>query len=88
LVEAFAGSGLINERAQVTTVDRRAALTAHLEREAANGFEIETRSATQAVVVRNRRGWRHLRRRSMDRRVLSIDEDGLVTTDTAQPLRW
>jgi hypothetical protein len=69
-------------------VDRRAALTARLEREAANGFEIETRSATQAVIVRNRGGWRHLRRRSVDRRVLSIDEDGLVTTDTAQPLRW
>jgi hypothetical protein len=69
-------------------VDRRAALTAHLEREAANGFSVETRSATQAVIVRSGGGWRSLGRRPSERRVLSVDEHGDVTTREAEPVRW
>lgn len=73
---------------QVAIVDRRAALTAHLEREAAKGFTIETRSATQAVIVRSRRGWRLLRTRPAERQVLSVDENGDVTSRAAEPVRW
>ena len=73
---------------QVTAVDRRAALTTHLEREAARGFDIETRTATQAVIVRSRRGWRSLLARRAERHVLSVDESGHVTTRAAEPVRW
>jgi hypothetical protein len=68
--------------------DRTAALTAHLERESANGFSIETRSTTQAVIVRSRRKWRLLRGWLHERHVLSVDEDGQVTTRAADPARW
>ena len=73
---------------EVATVDRRAALTTHLEREAARGFDIETRTATQAVIVRSRRGWRFLLARRAERHVLSVDESGQVTTRAAEPVRW
>jgi hypothetical protein len=39
------------------------------------------------VVVRPRRGWFVLTRRA-DRRVLSVDENGNVTTRAAEPVRW
>jgi hypothetical protein len=70
------------------TVDRCAALTAQLERETANGFSIETRTATQAVIVRRRGMLSVIRARPSERRVLSVDQNGLVTTRTAEPLRW
>jgi hypothetical protein len=60
---------------------------AHLEREAAKGFSIETRSATLAVIVRSGRWWRLLRTRPAERRVLSVDENGHVTTRAAEPVR-
>jgi hypothetical protein len=63
-------------------------LTTQLEREAARGFAIETRSTTQAVIVRSRRGWRLLLPGQAERRVLSVDEDGRVTSRDAEPVRW
>ena len=73
---------------QVARVDRRAALTAYLERAAAKGFSVETRSATQAVIARSRRGWRLLHVRPAERRVLSVDDAGHVTSRAAEPARW
>jgi len=63
-------------------------LTTQLEREATRGFDIETRSTTQAVIVRSRRGWRLLLPRRAERRVLSVDENGRVTSRDAEPVRW
>ena len=67
---------------------RDAALTAYLDRESANGFRVETRSATQAIIVRGRRGFGLLRGHRAERRVLSVDEDGHVTARIAEPVRW
>jgi hypothetical protein len=61
---------------------RAAALTAYLERESAAGFSVETRSERQAVIVR------HPKLRRAERRVVSVDEHGNVTSQTAQPVRW
>jgi hypothetical protein len=72
----------------VATVDRCAALTAYLERESANGFSVETRSETQAVIARGRRLWPLLPRQPAERRVLSVDENGHVISRTAEPVRW
>lgn len=66
---------------------RDAALTAYLDRESANGFSVETRSATQAIIVRGRRGWGILRAHRAERRVLSVDEHGHVTARVAEPVR-
>lgn len=82
MVEAPARTG------QVATVDRPATLTAYLEREVDKGFSIETRTATQAVLVKSRRGWRLLRAGRAERRVVSVDEDGNVTIRAAEPVRW
>jgi hypothetical protein len=72
----------------MSTVDRSEALTGHLEREVAKGFTVETRSETQAVIVRSGRGWRRFRTRPAERLVLSVDENGNVTTRSAEPVRW
>jgi hypothetical protein len=71
---------------------RAAALDAYLERRAADGYEVETRTAVQAVIVRRRR-WpvpRALaRRRAAERRlVVSVDELGEVLSVAAEPRRW
>jgi hypothetical protein len=76
------------KNSDATTVDRSAVLTAQLECETANGFSIETRTATQAVIVRRRGVLSIIRARPSERRVLSVDQNGLVTTRDAEPLRW
>lgn len=63
-------------------------MTAHLERESANGFRVETRSEMQAIIVRSRSRWWLARAKRAERRVLSVDEEGHVTTRTAEPVRW
>jgi hypothetical protein len=81
--EAEAQGAEESRTGQVSELDRRsAALTAYLERESAAGFRVETRSDRQAVIVR-----KPLLRRT-ERRVVSVDEDGNVTSQTAQPVRW
>jgi hypothetical protein len=72
---------------QVVDVDPGAALTAHLEREVAKGFSIETRSETQAVIGRSRRRWWRLRTMQAERQVLSVDEHGYVQSCSAEPVR-
>ena len=70
---------------------RKAALTAYLEQRTAEGFLVETRSDTQAVITRH--GPRSLLRRltkssSEQRRVVAVDENGHVTARAAEPIRW
>ena len=70
---------------------RSAALDAYLARQEADGYEVETRTAVQAVIIRRR--WyisRRLARRSRAERrlVVSVDEYGEVSAVTAEPRRW
>lgn len=71
---------------------RAAALESYLERRAAEGFRVETRSAVQAVIFRRHRLYFLLRwvsRGSVEQRlVVSVDQDGDVTSLAAEPLRW
>ena len=71
--------------------DRKAALTAYLDERTAEGFLVETRSDTQAVIIRH--GPRSLLHRltkssSDQRRVVAVDEHGQVTARAAEPIRW
>ncbi len=72
--------------------DRRsAALDAYLERQQADGYEVETRTAVQAVIVRRR--WDVVRRLTRTtggerRLVVSVDEHGEVSAVAAEPRRW
>jgi hypothetical protein len=70
---------------------RNAALTAFLEERAAAGYLVETRTATQAVIVRRGTLFRlgRIRRgRAEDRLVVSVDSDGAITATAAEPRRW
>jgi hypothetical protein len=71
---------------------RCAALDGFLEDRQAHGYSIETRSALQAIIVRDRRldfmlAW-FGRGRAERRLVVSVDENGTVTTVAAEPRRW
>jgi hypothetical protein len=63
---------------------RSDALDAFLETKLSEGFEIETRTATHAIVA-----YRSLlsRFRGPDRYVVSVDEHGAVTMTPAEPKR-
>ena len=70
---------------------RTRALTQFLEQRVAEGFKVETRTDTHAIIVSPRRLadplW--LLRRHRDRRqVVSVDQSGVVTTQAAEPIRW
>ena len=69
---------------------RRDALTAFLETRVDEGFTIESRTPTQAIVV-PARSWSPLARfRKADapgRQVVQVDVDGTVTMSPAEPLR-
>ena len=71
---------------------RSAALEAYIAGRSKQGFRIETRSATQAVIVRRHRlhflvKW--VARGMADQRlVVSVDEHGEIVALPAQPLRW
>jgi hypothetical protein len=71
---------------------RSAALDAYIARRIAQGFRVETRSGSQAVIVRRHRMYFLLRwvaRDSAEQRfVLSVDQHGEVDTLAAQPVRW
>jgi ABC-type phosphate/phosphonate transport system ATPase subunit len=71
---------------------RAAALDAYLARQALEGFRVETRSRTQAVIVRRHRLHFALRwvtrGRAEQRLVVSVDEHGEVTSLAAEPVRW
>jgi hypothetical protein len=77
---------------EASTAMRTAALDAHLQERIAHGYRLETRSGVQAVIIR-----RHplyfilrwfVRERAEQRLVLSVDEDGVIDSLSAQPLRW
>lgn len=71
---------------------RTAALDAYLERRAARGYRVETRSGVQAVIVRRHRLYFALRwfahGYAEQRLVVSVDQHGDVTSLAAEPVRW
>lgn len=71
---------------------RSAALNAYLEGREADGYQVETRTAVQAVIVRRRRLFDVRRLAGADvaerRLVVSVDEHGEVSAVAAEPLRW
>jgi hypothetical protein len=70
---------------------RNLALTAFLEERMSAGYLVETRTATQAVIVRPRSPFllgRLGRGRGDHRLVVSVDSDGAITTIVAEPRRW
>jgi hypothetical protein len=71
---------------------RRRALSAFLDDRVAEGFRIETRSDTHAIIARPQRQAGLLRRvrraGSYQRQVVSVDEHGVVTARAAEPIRW
>jgi len=71
---------------------RRDALTSFLEARVAQGFRVETRTDTQAVIAPPSRRFSFLNRfrgRSRpEREVVSVDEQGRVMTSPAEPVRW
>ena len=75
-----------------TSEARSAALDAYLARRAEDGFDVETRSGCQAVIVRRHRPYFLLRvlgkRRAEERLVVSVDQDGEVASLEAEPVRW
>jgi len=73
--------------------DRRTdALNSYLESKAKNGYKIESRTATQAIIVRSRWPLFLLNRlrpgTGQTRKVVSVDDVGNVSTIDAEPRRW
>jgi hypothetical protein len=68
---------------------RKHALDAFLEKKIAEGFTIETRTDTHAVITEaGQRLWRRIHRRGRFRRhVVQVDEAGVVTMSAAEPRR-
>ena len=68
---------------------RENALDAFLERKVAEGFTIETRTDTHAIITEaGQRFWRRVHRGGGFRRhVVQVDEDGAVTMSPAEPRR-
>jgi hypothetical protein len=71
---------------------RLQALDAYLVQREADGYRIETRTGMQAVICRRHRlhfVLRWVARGSAQQRlVVSVDEDGAVTSVAAEPVRW
>ena len=71
---------------------RKEALSAFLEARVREGFRIETRTDTHAIIVaadRRRSFFDRLRRaKPSERQVVSVDEHGEVTTSPAEALRF
>ena len=70
---------------------RKAALTAFLDARASEGYHIETRTDTHAIIApahKNRSLLDRLRKQKVPaRQVVSVDSDGNVTMRPAEPLR-
>ena len=70
---------------------RKAALTAFLDARASEGYYIETRTDTHAIIApahKNRSLLDRLRKPKVPaRQVVSVDSDGNVTMRPAEPLR-
>ena len=75
------------------TADARSlALDAYLARRAAQGFRVETRSGSQAVIVRRHQLYFALRwvarGHAEQRYVISVDQHGEVDSLAAESIRW
>jgi hypothetical protein len=68
---------------------RKNALDAFLEKKVAEGFTIETRTDTHAIITEaGQRFWRRVHRGGgFKRHVVQVDEKGSVTMSTAEPRR-
>ena len=67
---------------------RKDGLDAFLEEKVAEGFEIETRTDTHAIIFRRLRGLRRFTSgRDPGRFVVEVDEDGRATMREAEPRR-
>lgn len=70
---------------------RKAALTAFLDARVGEGYRIETRTDTHAIIgpARERRSFlaRLRERKAPARQVISVDSDGNVTARPAEPIR-
>jgi len=67
---------------------RKGSLDAFLDEKIAEGFTIETRTDTHAIIVRRPKGLRRFRRGNDGGRfVVEVDEDGRTTMRQAEPLR-
>lgn len=70
---------------------RRQALDAYLVERSADGFGVESRADTQAIIARTGLVAAVLQRVGLNgrkRQVISVDEHGSVTAQPAQPVRW
>ena len=71
---------------------RRKALSSFLEARLAEGFSVETRADTHAIIVAPAQARSFLdrlrRARTSERLVVSVDEHGEVTMSSAEPLRF
>jgi len=70
---------------------RKSALTAFLDTRVSEGFRIETRTDTHAIIGPADRDWSFLDRlrkaKPPARQVISVDQNGEVTMAPAEPLR-
>jgi hypothetical protein len=80
-------AGPIDPREEI----RKNALTAFLQARVGEGFRIETRTDTHAIIVPADQPWSFLERfrkaKKSVRQVISVDEHGEVTMSPAEPLR-
>jgi len=71
--------------------NRRQALDAYLTARSMDGFQVESRTDTQAIIRRKGAVAGLLHRVGLNgrkRQVISVDEHGTVTAEPAQPVRW
>jgi hypothetical protein len=67
---------------------RREGLDAFLDRALENGYEIETRTDTHAIIFRRPKGLKRFTSGADPGRfVVEVDEDGIATTRPAEPRR-
>jgi hypothetical protein len=67
---------------------RRDGLDAFLDQKAEEGYVIETRSDTHAIIFRRPKGLkRFTREQDPGRYVVQVDEDGIATMRSAEPRR-
>jgi hypothetical protein len=67
---------------------RRDGLDVFLDQKVEEGYAIETRTETHAIIVRRPKGLRRFTRgRDSGRYVVQVDEDGIATMRPAEPRR-
>jgi hypothetical protein len=70
---------------------RKQALDSYLAAHSGDGFHLESRTDTHAIITRNGLVAGLLDRIGLNgrkRQVISVDEHGIVTTQPAEPVRW